>query len=48
MAGDWKPRLEAAGHTVTCSLTGLGQLDWVREMYRERLAELLEVPEDRW
>ena len=41
MAGDWMPRLEAAGHAVTCSFTGLGQLAWVQEMYRERLAELL-------
>ena len=41
MAGDWKGRLAAAGHSVTCSFTGLGQRDWVREMYRERLAALL-------
>lgn len=41
MAGDWKPQLEAAGHTVTCFFTGLGQRAWVREMYRERLEEQL-------
>lgn len=41
MAGDWKPRLEQAGHTVTCSFVGLGELGWVQEMYRERLEELL-------
>lgn len=40
MAGDWKIRLERAGHAVTCSFTGLGQRAWVREMYRERLEEL--------
>ncbi len=37
----WKPRLEQAGHAVSCSFTGLGELSWVREMYRERLEELL-------
>ena len=41
MAGDWRTRLERAGHTVTCSFTGLGRRAWVREMYRERLEELL-------
>lgn len=41
MAGEWKVRLERAGHAVTCSFTGLGQRAWVREMYRERLEELL-------
>ncbi len=41
MAVDWKSRMEAAGHTVVCSFTGLGQLAWVQEMYRERLAALL-------
>ena len=41
MDKDWKARLEAAGHTVTCSFTGLGQLPWVQEMYRERLVKLL-------
>ncbi len=41
MAGDWKSRLEDAGHTVACSFTGLGQLPWVQEMYRERLVEML-------
>lgn len=42
MADIWKRRLEEAGHTVECSFTGLGQLPWVQEMYRERLAALLE------
>ena len=46
MAGDWKPRLEAAGHTVRCTLTGLGELPWVQEMYRERFAELLKKTEE--
>ena len=41
MAEDWKSRLEQAGHTVTCSFTGLGQLSWVQEMYQERLVGLL-------
>ena len=41
MDKDWRSRLEAAGHTVTCSFTGLGQLPWVQEMYRERLMKLL-------
>ena len=41
MAGNWKTRLEEAGHTVACSFTGLGQFAWVQEMYRERLAALL-------
>lgn len=42
MAGVWKRRLEEAGHTVECSFTGLGELPWVQEMYRERLVKLLE------
>lgn len=41
MAGDWKSRMEEAGHTVTCTFIGLGQLDWVQEMYQTRLAMLL-------
>lgn len=41
MAVEWKSRLEEAGHTVACSFTGLGELPWVREMYCERLKELL-------
>lgn len=41
MAVDWKNRLEQAGHSVRCGFTGLGELAWVREMYRERLAEML-------
>lgn len=40
MAGEWKPRLEQAGHRVACSFTGLGERSWVREMYRERLDAL--------
>ena len=42
MAGDWKLRLEEAGHAVGCAFTGLGRREWVREMYRERLAETVE------
>ena len=41
MAGDWKSRMEKAGHTVTCTFTGLGQLAWVQKMYQEKLAALL-------
>lgn len=40
MAGDWKSRMEEAGHTVPCTFIGLGQLDWVQEMYQTRLAIL--------
>jgi len=40
MAVDWKEQLEAAGHTVRCVFTGLGELEWVREMYRARLLEI--------
>ena len=42
MAGVWKPRLETAGYTAECVFTGLGELPWVQEMYRERLEALLE------
>lgn len=41
MAVDWKRALEQAGHAVECEFTGLGELAWVREMYRERLLEVL-------
>lgn len=37
----WKSRLERAGFSVTCSITGLGELPWVQEMYRERLLDVL-------
>ena len=37
MAGEWRERLEQAGHTVTCSFIGLGELPWVQKMYQERL-----------
>ena len=40
MAGTWKQALEEAGHTVTYSFTGLGELPWVQEMYRERLLDV--------
>ena len=43
MAGEWKGCLEAAGHTVQCAFTGLGELPWVQEMYQERLTALLET-----
>ena len=42
MDGEWKPRLEEAGHAVLCEFTGLGERPWVREMYAERVRELLE------
>lgn len=41
MAVDWKNRLEQAGHAVRCGFTGLGELAWVQEMYRERLLDVL-------
>lgn len=41
MAVDWKNRLEQAGHSVRCRLTGLGERAWVQEMYRERLLDML-------
>lgn len=41
MAREWRERLEQAGHTVTCSFTGLGELHWVQEMYQERLADMI-------
>ena len=41
MAVDWKNRLEQAGHPVRCRFTGLGELAWVQEMYRERLLDVL-------
>lgn len=40
MAGEWRPRLEQAGHRVACSFIGLGERSWVQEMYRERLDAL--------
>ena len=43
MAEEWKPRLEQAGHTASCVFTGLGELPWVQEMYRERLLQLLHM-----
>ena len=42
MAGTWKQALEEAGHTVSCSFTGLGELPWVQEMYRERLLDVMD------
>lgn len=41
LAGTWTERLEQAGHTVQCSLAGLGGLPWVQEMYREKLIGIL-------
>lgn len=41
MAVDWKEALERAGHSVQCEFTGLGELAWVQEMYRNRLLEVL-------
>ncbi|MCD8004520.1 MAG: sirohydrochlorin cobaltochelatase [Oscillospiraceae bacterium] len=37
----WKSRLEGAGCRVSCALTSLGRLDWVQQMYRQRLLETL-------
>lgn len=37
----WKSRLEQAGCAVSCTLTGLGQLPWVQEMYCHRLLDIL-------
>ena len=39
MAAGWKGALEKAGHSVQCAFTGLGELAWVQEMYRDRLME---------
>lgn len=41
LAVEWKERLELAGHTVRCSFAGLSELPWVREMYREKLLDVL-------
>ena len=41
MAVDWKESLEQAGHSVQCAFTGLGELSWVQEMYKERLLQVL-------
>lgn len=41
MAVEWKEALERAGHLVRCEFIGLGELAWVREMYQERLVEVL-------
>lgn len=41
MAVSWKQKLEHAGHTVRCEFTGLGELAWVQEMYKNRLLEVL-------
>ena len=41
MAVDWKARLEQAGYSVQCEFTGLGELEWVQVMYRDKLLEVL-------
>lgn len=41
MAGEWKDSLERTGHFVQCEFTGLGELEWVQEMYREKMREVL-------
>ena len=41
MAVDWKNELENAGHVVQCAFTGLGELEWVQNMYCDRLLEVL-------
>lgn len=41
MAKEWKRDLEQAGHSVDCEFTGLGELAWVQEMYKDRLLEVL-------
>ncbi len=37
----WKSQLEQAGCQVCCTMTGLGGLDWVQQMYCQRLREAL-------
>lgn len=37
MDKEWKQVLEQAGHSVDCEFTGLGELAWVQEMYRDSL-----------
>lgn len=44
MAGEWRTRLEQAGHIVRCLFAGLGELPWVQEMYREKLLRVLPPP----
>ena len=41
MDGVWRARLEQAGRQGSCDFTGLGELPWVQEMYRERLLDVL-------
>lgn len=41
MSVDWRQKLEQAGHSVQCIFTGLGELPWVQEMYKNRLLENL-------
>lgn len=41
MAINWKKELERAGHSVQCEFTGLGELPWIQEMYRDRLLPIL-------
>lgn len=41
MAVDWKNQLENAGHMVQCAFTGLGELEWIQNMYCDRLLEVL-------
>lgn len=41
LAGEWRERLEQSGYVVQCSFTGLSELPWVREMYREKLLDIL-------
>ena len=36
-----KQKLGQAGHTVRCEFTGLGELVWVQNMYRDRLMTVL-------
>ncbi len=40
-AGSWNSRLRAVGCDVRCTLTGLGSLPWVQEMYQQKLLQLL-------
>lgn len=42
MSVAWKGALERAGHRVRCGFTGLGELAWVQDMYREKVLETLE------
>ena len=46
MSVAWKGALERAGHRVRCGFTGLGELAWIQDMYREKVLETLKELRD--